>query len=93
MLYYLELVDIGSVVGVPHIGTVIQQGQNSGFVQPGQRFPASRVKMSVEQAQLFHGLGTSVVYVCRPRQVRGNSDSKEVSNLTACHNDLGMHSV
>ena len=44
------------------------------FVQPGQGFPASRVKMLVEQAQLF--VGTSVVYVCRLRQGQGNSDSK-----------------
>ena len=85
-------------MGVPHTGTVIQQGQNSGFVQPGQGFPASRVNMLVEQAQLFPGIGTSVVYVCRLRQVRGNSDSKVfqgggLSKMTACHNDLGLHRV
>ena len=62
-------------------------------VQPGQSLPASRVEMSVEQAQLFPGFGTSVVCMCRPRQVRGNSDSKvfqagDLSNLTASHNDF-----
>ena len=66
------------------------------FVQPGQGFPASRVKMLVEQAQLF--VGTSVVYVCRLRQGQGNSDSKVfqgggLSNVTACRNDLGLHRV
>ena len=97
-LYTLKLVEIGSVVGVPHTGTVIQQEQKSGFVQPGQGFPASRVKTLVEQAQLFPGLGTSVVYVCRPRQVWGNSDSKVfqgggLSNVTACHSDFGWQTV
>jgi len=36
-------------------------------VQPGQSLPASRVEMSVEQAQLFPGFGTSVVSMCQTK--------------------------